>query len=267
MSRRTRKSLGKRLRRLRDDAGLRHRDLELIGSKAKLSRIESGEQSIRQIEVEAWCSICRADGSTKAALVEMSKNAHSEGWWEAFDREVMPPWFASYVEMEGEVATLKNFNPCAVHGLLQTEAYQRAIFAADQELPQVEQQVAARLRRQQEAFQRPNPLKMTTIMDEGVLKRQVGGAEVMAEQIEHLRALDSQSHIEAHVLTFGAGAHLAMRGGFTILEYEDPEDPSMTFLETDAGSRYEERVTTLERYSIMFEDVLSRSVPLSNYQE
>ncbi len=135
MSLRTRKSLGKRLLALRTTAKLTHRDLELIGSKAKLSRIESGKQSIRQIEVEAWCSLCGADDSTKAALVEMSKNARSEGWWEAFDRDVMPPWFASYVELESEVASLRTYHPGVVHGLLQIEAYQRAIFAADRTYP------------------------------------------------------------------------------------------------------------------------------------
>jgi transcriptional regulator with XRE-family HTH domain len=264
-----RRSLGRQLKALRVAAGKSFAEVgeAQIASKAKLARIEAGQQAVKMPDVRALCWLYGVDEATTDQLAERALNTAEQGWWEPFG-DVMPSWFTTYVELESAASTLHTYQSDLVPGLLQTPAYHQALFDADpllQGLVDVERNVQFRVERQHAVFDRPGPLCMTAVLSEAVLARQVGGGKVMDEQRQHLLELSDRPNIVMHVVPFSAGAHAAMRGTFAVLGFDSPDDPAVTYLETRAGGRYIEEQGLLEAYRCDFAQITAQSIPIEEY--
>jgi transcriptional regulator with XRE-family HTH domain len=263
-----RRSLGRRLRALRAEERKTAADVTAAGiaSKAKLARIEAGIGAVKMADVRALCWLYGADQATTDALAELALNTASEGWWEDYG-DVMPAWFALYVELEAAASEVLVYDPELVYGILQTPAYQRAIFTTAPGLTpeSAERQVRLRSERQRAAFDRDPPLRIVSVLGEGVLARNVGGAAVMAEQRDHLRRLAERPHVEILVLPWAAGAHVAMKGGFVVLNFSNQDDPDLVYLETYAGGRYIEQGKMIQEYRDMFAAVRKQSLTIEEY--
>ncbi|MFI7216870.1 helix-turn-helix domain-containing protein [Micromonospora maritima] len=141
-------------------------------------------------------------------------------------RETVVPWFRDWPGIEAEATALRSFEPLCVPGLLQTEGYARALlcggglFAPDE----VEQQVATRLDRQP-VLTRDRPPLLTFVVDEHVLRRRVGGPEVMREQVRHLVKIGTTlPRVRIHVVPLAAGAYPGINGPFVIATPPHGED-------------------------------------------
>lgn len=260
-----RKALGRRLKELRLSARKTHADVADVGSVAKIKRIEAGEPPIKMPDVRALCFMYDADLATTEQLVEMSLN-RDENWWADYT-DAMPLWLGKYVALETAASSITTFDPELVHGLLQTPAYHRAVFDADADLDpaDADRQLGLRAERQRAAFSRTPPLHVTAILGEGALVRTVGGAETTAEQHAHLIQMAAEDHVHVMVLPWSAGAHTAMKGAFTILATENPEDPDVVYLETMGGGRYMEKRDLVERYQRNAALLASASIPIKEY--
>ncbi|MET9606129.1 helix-turn-helix transcriptional regulator [Streptomyces sp. NPDC006512] len=147
-------------------------------------------------------------------------------------RSVLPTWFQAYAEMEARAAFISTFQCQLVYGLLQTEAYARAVLSIDK-TETLDTSVAARMDRQR-ILTRDNPPVLWVVLDEAALLREIGGREVMREQLAHLLSLRDQQWLEIQVLPFGAGQHAGMMGSFTMLRFEG--DPDIHYSESyDCG--------------------------------
>jgi transcriptional regulator with XRE-family HTH domain len=263
-----RRSLGRRLKSLRVRAGKSIADVTTaqIASRAKIHRIEAGTHPVKMADVRALCWLYGADEETTDLLAELALNTASQSWWEEYG-DAMPSWFALYTELETASAQLWTYDPELVHGLLQTEAYQRAVFEADPALSTEwkARQVEMRSRRQRAAFERPVPLRVTSILGEGALARRIGGPDVHARQIDHLRGLTRDENVEVRVLPWDVGAHVAMKGPFTLLDFDQDDDPSVVYLETVAGSRYIEQGTVVAEYRRRLGIIRAQSISLEEY--
>ncbi|MBO0869292.1 MAG: hypothetical protein J2P15_12050, partial [Micromonosporaceae bacterium] len=100
----------------------------------------------------------------------------------------------------------------------------------------------------------------------GALTRPVGGARVLAGQLAHLRQLDRRAHLEILVLPWSAGAHAAMAGAFRILDFDDPEDPDVVYLEPHVAAWYMERPAEVAEYRRVFQLVSKVSVPIEEWE-
>lgn len=141
------------------------------------------------------------------------------------------PWFRPYVEREAEATELRSWQSAVVDGLLQIPDYARALLSvrlgtSDDE---VEQQVAARLARQ-DILSRPDPPLVWVILDEGVLRRPVGGRAVMLAQVEHLVSLADSRTVVVQILPTSVGSHDGLNGSFVVADFADA--PSIVYLET-----------------------------------
>jgi hypothetical protein len=141
-------------------------------------------------------------------------------------RETVVPWFRDWAGIEQEATALRSFEPLCVPGLLQTEGYARAIlagaglFAADE----IDQQVTARLDRQ-DLLTRDRPPLLTAVVDESVLRRRIGGPEVMREQLRHLVKLGwTLPRVRIHLVPLSAGAYAGLSGPFVIATSPGRED-------------------------------------------
>jgi transcriptional regulator with XRE-family HTH domain len=263
-----RRSLGRRLKALRAKAGKTAADVAgaSIASKAKLARIEGGQTPVKMVDVRGLCWLYGADQVTTDLLADMAVNTATQGWWEDYD-DVMPAWFGMYVELESAAERLLVFNADVVVGILQTPAYHRAIYEADDtyDPAAVERVVSLRAGRQRAAFERKPQLAVTAVLGEGALRRIVGGKAVMAEQIEQLRDLDQQKNIDIMVLPDSAGAHGGMNGAFNVLRFAGDDDPDVVYVEALTGGRYMEQPRTLARYRRVFDSLRSKSVHIEEF--
>ncbi|MFG1949559.1 Scr1 family TA system antitoxin-like transcriptional regulator [Micromonospora sp. NPDC048830] len=128
-------------------------------------------------------------------------------------------WFTAWRDHEERAVRLRNFEPCLVPGLLQTEEYAKAIFSAGglQRGEEVEQFLALRMSRQQ-MLHRNDPPECVFVIDESALHRSIGGPAVMDRQLGRLMEAAELPHVSLHVLPLDVGAHVSLGGGFVIAE-------------------------------------------------
>ncbi|SMQ17679.1 Helix-turn-helix domain-containing protein [Streptomyces sp. Ag82_O1-12] len=143
-------------------------------------------------------------------------------------RSQLPTWFQAYAEMERSASYISTYQCQLVYGLLQTEAYARAVLGVEQK-EKLDEMVAAR-RERQRILEREQPPALWTVLDEAALYREIGSRDVMRSQLAHLLGLVGQPWTHLQILPFSAGQHAAMMGSFTLLRFDD--DPDIHYSES-----------------------------------
>lgn len=262
-----RRQLGRQLRRLRQAARVTEQDVVEAGlaSRAKLWRVESGKTAIKIGDVRALCWLYKVDQATTDALANLAHGTSSRGWWEEYS-DVLPEWFGLYIGLEAAASEIRVYEPELVHGLLQTPGYLRALFTdsgveIDEEA--IQRQIKLRQERQQALTIRTPPLRITAILGAAVLARQIGSKAVMKEQVAQLRELNRLDHVDIRVMPWNVGGHAAMHiGGFAILDFPDPDDPSVVYLESHTGARYLEKPEELTEYRRVYHLIYRKTIPI-----
>jgi transcriptional regulator with XRE-family HTH domain len=244
----SRLQLGRELRRLREAAGVsRERAAaELECSTSKMSKIETGKATIRAAEVRVLLERYGVDD--RDAVLRLARDARRRSSYR------VPDWAKTYLGLEAEAAEIRTYQPELVPGLLQTEAYARVITQAvnpARDPREVERIVAARLDRQKRLRSEDAPL-LWAILNEAVIRRVVGGREIMGRQLEYLASLAEDPNITIQVLPFSAGAHPAMGSSFVHLRLADPPDAEMIYLENMASADYHDRPPQVAAYFTAF---------------
>ncbi len=265
-----RRQLGRRLRKLREAAGKTAADVAAarIMQNTKLWRLETGKIPVRVADVRTLCWLYGADEATTDQLASLALGSDGEGWWEAY-HDVVPTWFGLYVSLETSADRIALYEPEYVPGLLQIPEYTREILAESQPdaTPEaVERQVALRLERQESVLGRRPPRPVTIVLNQAVLLREVGGRATMRKQLDHVCALDAQESVKICVLPWRAGAHPSMAGKFTLLDFEDPDDPDVVYLETHVGAHYIEDPQQVGQYRRIFHRVEEQSESIREHR-
>jgi transcriptional regulator with XRE-family HTH domain len=263
-----RRALGRRLTRLRLATGRSRREVaeaRLGISEPTLHRIETGKVPVTVANVRALCWLYGVDASITDALAELALGTSQEEWWDA--NPVIPDWFKLYVGLEASATRISSYDGEIVPGELQTEQYARAVFAAEQpsDSEAADRHVKLRMQRQRALLNRRPAVRITTVLGEGTLTRPVGGQAVLSEQIEHLRRLARQDHVQIKVLPWSVGAHAAMAGAFRILDFDDTDDPDVVYLESHVGALYLEEPAEVEEYRRVFDLIDKDAVPVGDY--
>ena len=219
-----RRRVSARLKQARSALGLTLEEVAgtLDWSTSKLMRIEGGKSGISSTDLRALLAHYGVvDEPTVAELVDEARQGRRR-IWSSRHRELYSRSFLDFLEFESSAVTIKLFQPLVVPGLLQTDGYARAVIAATgQSEERVEALVAARLERQDALFTKSPRPAVVAVIDEGLLRRSVGGSAIMAEQIAHLAGVARAGTVLVRVLPFAAGAHPAMTGAFSVLELPD----------------------------------------------
>ncbi len=100
---------------------------------------------------------------------------------------------------------------------------------------------------------RDRPFQLWAILDEAVLRRAVGGRDIMQAQLKQLIEAARQTNITIQVLPFSVGAHMAMLGPFVLLSFHEQGDADVVYLETDTSSLYLEEAQEIGRYGEVFD--------------
>ena len=252
-----RRLLGAALRRSREHAGFDLEDAARIleCDRSKISRIETGQRSIRPKELRELLTEYGVEENYRDALVTIARQTIQHGWWQTYSH-VLSEAYQDYISLEASAANILTYEAQLVPGLLQTEAYARAIAAASLVKEGHEQQdqfVQARLARQQ-VLTREHPLELWAIVSEGALRQMVGGPAVMREQLHRLAEVNNDlPNVNIQVLPFSVGAHAATSGPFDILRFPEAPDIGVVYLEGQTGGVYLESVGEVARYTLVFE--------------
>jgi transcriptional regulator with XRE-family HTH domain len=246
-----RRELGQRLRAMRTGADMTVAEAaEQVGiSTSKLTKIELAQLSATRDDVlKLLDTYGEAGPDQQALLLTMVREGNRKEWWEG--RRTLHPKFGSYLGLESVATTLQTYHTHLVHGLLQTPDYARAMLrAARPELleHEIDQLVQFRLRRQQVLTRAdPSPLTLWSVMDEAVLRRQVGGRETMHAQLQRLITASMQPNVTLLVMPDSLGAHPGLTGPLAILQFETGTRP-VVYVEAQAGNLYMEKDDDLRR--------------------
>lgn len=244
--------LGAELRYLREKAGISREEAgyHIRGSESKISRLELGRVSFKRRDVDDLLTLYGVtDIGERDALLDLLKHANEPGWWHQFG-DVLPHWFQPFVGLEEAARLIRAYEVQFVPGLMQTEAYARAVIrsgsvaAGDEE---TERRVALRMTRQH-LLHKPDPPRVWAVVEEAALLRPIGGREVMRAQLEHLLNLIKLPHVTLQVLPLTVGAHAAETGAFTILRFAEAVLPDVVYTEQLTGAQYQDKRADVERY-------------------
>jgi hypothetical protein len=215
--------------------------------------METGRIGARPGDVRELLEIYGVTGAEAESLVQLARDARRKGWWHSYGR-ALPPWFEAYVGLESAAARLCDYQPMVVPGLLQTQGYARAVLRAAPHAGRSEdlsRQVALRMQRQAILGQ-ASPPEVRVVLSESVLRVQVGGPAVMRAQLQRLAELAKRPNLTLQVLPFSTAAHVQPISPFTILEFADPADPAVVYLEHLTGSLFLENEDEVRRYRVVF---------------
>lgn len=255
-----RRLLGAQLRRLREERGATRAEVAraLRCSESKISRLELGRIGYKDRDVQDLLSYLEGDAVERETALGLARDVNVRGWWHTYS-DVLPTWFERYVGLESAASLISTYEAQFVPGLLQTEAYADAVARAgqlaDRTTPaardEIDQRVALRSTRQQ-VLTRPDGPRLWAIIDEGALRRPIGGGRVMRAQVDHLLHLQAHPNITIQIMPFTFGGHVAQVGAFTILRFVADDLPDVVYLEHLTGALYLERPEDTDCYREVF---------------
>ena len=245
---------GAEVRRAREAARMTLADLgaAVPCDASTVSRIESGLLSPGQ----------RFAAACDEAFPQMG------GWFTRFCNDSRqwdgpyPRWFADWVDAEARATVIRWWEPLLVPGLLQTAEYARALFKAWQSTEdedEIDQLITARLDRQR-IFARPRPPSLWAVLDEGVLRRRVGSAKVMHDQLIHLAEMAERPVIKVHVIPAEVGAHIGLLGAFAIAGFA-ADAPGIVYFESPDQGQTTRDPVTVAKIILTFDTLRSEALP------
>ena len=263
--------LGAHLRELREQKGISREaaGYEIRSSESKISRMELGRVSFKERDVADLLTLYGlTDEEERTALLTLARDANRPGWWHS-EGDIVPPWFQPYVGLESAASMIRTYELQFVPGLLQTADYARAVIslAHGKDVPsELERRVRLRMARQQ-ILTRSDPPQLWAVIDEGALRRLVGGPDVMRAQIAALIDATKMPNVQLQVMPFDFGGHAAAGGSFSILRFPDQDLPDVVYLEHLISASYIDKREDVEHYVAAMERLAVEADPPSETAE
>ncbi|MFC7984311.1 helix-turn-helix transcriptional regulator [Streptomyces sp. NPDC057336] len=259
------------LKALRSRAGLTQSEVARRAgvSVGTVNRYETWQDraKLRLPTVRAIADTCGATPDELDTLVQLVRN-QKNGWW--MEHPAVPEVMDPLMSFEDVAEYEHVFANTLVPGLLQTRRYALALHEAQDvrtEADVIAAKVDARVKRQA-ILDRSPALHLWVVLDDAVLRRRVGGADVMAEQIDHLTVMAQRPNVDIQILPYTSGAHAAGSGGhFLILGRDDEENPlssmNVVYLELHRRGLYLDAPVDVQNYKLMFDYLRSQAADTS----
>ncbi|WP_054052604.1 helix-turn-helix transcriptional regulator [Alloactinosynnema sp. L-07] len=256
--------LGKFMADLRERNGMSRARAaqELKTAESSMSRYESGNV------LPVWSTVRTLLDLYEAAAKE--RKIASDLWDNANDEPPSirlpistPKAFRRLVNAEREAPLQRHIELSIVPGLLQTESYARALMDAGRSLEppelKIDNVVSTPIARQQRLVG-ADPLNLHVLMDEAAIVREVGGADVMREQLAYLLVASGRKTITLQIIPFGAGAYGSMSGSCVIVDYPQEDETPGVYLEYPAGGAWVDNAEDVARFTTMFDEVAKQAL-------
>ncbi|BCK54436.1 helix-turn-helix domain-containing protein [Nocardia wallacei] len=252
------------LQEMRENAGI---SKEVVSARTGINvttlyRIETAQARPQRRTLMAMLDLYGIEEPQRSDALQLLQEAQKPGMSRPFEAAVSEV-YAAYINFETEALSARLFQTSFIPGLLQTEQYAWAVL--DTAMPKVEtavieQRLRARFERAK-LLAKEEPLELWVVLDEAAIRRVVGGREVMRGQLLRLVEEAEKRNVILQVLPFDAGAHPAMVGSFVVLDFHDPADPELVYVEGIAGDDIVEGHNEIRRFGVMFDQL--RAMALS----
>lgn len=263
--------LGAQLRGLREAAGITRETAgyEIRSSRSKISRLELGRVSCKERDVADLLTMYGVGaGRQRDAVLALARRANERGWWSGYG-DVLPEWFEEYVGLEGAASLIRTYELQFVPGLFQTEDYARAVVRLgypNASAEDVDRRVALRMMRQRQfaastARGGSEGPRLWAVVDETALRRPLGGAKVMRDQLDHLIKLAAQPAVTLQAMPFRHGGHAAAGGPFSILRFAEPDLPDVVYLEQLTSALYLDKREDVDHYLAVMDRLFAEAEP------
>ncbi|MEE4543821.1 helix-turn-helix transcriptional regulator [Streptomyces sp. V4-01] len=260
-----RRRLGEELRRLRDLAGLTSGEAAGHAGwhQSKVSRIETGRSTVTAQDVTLLLDLYGVrDRALRDLLATLAGRGSSRGWWHDF-RDVLPVEYRDFISLETGATRARSLENSVVPGLLQTPQYARAL--TRDVMPQLDEPAVAALvdvrTARQAVLRQDPPLELWAVLDEAVLRRGVGGSEVMDDQLRRLQEAAELPHVHVQVLPFSAGGHMGVTNSFVIFSFPRIADLDVVVVDHLTSSLYVDRKEDVAAYTAAFTRSRTRALP------
>lgn len=252
-----RRRLSALLRQMREERNLKIESVnkKLGWSSGKLSRMERNEWKLPSVrDMKDLAEVYELSDTMRQAIMSLAGESRQRGWWVDF-KDVLRGGLADF---ETGASMIRTFEALLVPGLLQTPEYAAAVLRGGRVLSDndIERKVAGRMRRQEILDAEAAP-SVWAVIDEAALRKRVGGPKVMADQIRHLVEVAERPNIDIQVLRDDTGSHAAMDGAFLILDFPDPADLPLVYIETATEDLYLEQPEAIQHYVGVFGHICS----------
>jgi transcriptional regulator with XRE-family HTH domain len=251
------------LKRLRELALLTADEVaqHLGWSASKVSRVENARIRLKPGDVELLLGLYEVTGEQRDKLISLAKEDGRRRWWDAY-ADILSPDYLTFISFEAEASSAVNYEPMVIPGLLQTEAYARQVVHMWQSImttppPELERRLEVRLTRQR-ILTSSDPLQLSAVIDEAVLRRQIGERAVMREQLHYLADVSERPNIKLQILPL-SGLHATSAG--PIMSLHIPEFGDVVYLEefTD-GRLYIKDAATIYQHTLVFRELSDASL-------
>ena len=245
--------LARALRHLREEASLTIEDVaeKLEISPSTVSRMETAQVGVRPRDLRFLLDMYEITDAARDQLLQIARERRQQQWWQEYAD--LPN--IAVAGLEEDASTIWQYSTQLVPGLLQTGTYARAVLGAirlDSKPGDIDRRLDLRIHRQA-LLTRADAPEYWVILDEAVVRRQVGGPSVMAEQLGHLTEVARLPNVTLQVLPFTSGEHAGMDGEFTILHYRESSDPDVVYIENTGNDVYLENLEVTRRYNKIFD--------------
>jgi transcriptional regulator with XRE-family HTH domain len=256
--------LGGHLRRLREQAHITTEQAAGVirGSHSKISRMEHGRVGFKERDIGDLLTMYGVtDGDEREALLKLARESNTPGWWQGY-ADILPHWVEPYFGLEAAASFIRNYELQFVPGLLQTEGYALSLIRLGNAPTEedVLRRAEARMSRQ-DILRRETPPRLWAVVDEGALRRPIGGAKVMREQLKHLIDMCDHPAVTLQVLPFQVASHPAMGGPFTILRFSEPDLRDVVYIEQLTSALYLDKPAEVDSYLEVMEQLCLMAEP------
>jgi transcriptional regulator with XRE-family HTH domain len=254
-----RRRLRAELRQARLEAGLTQEAVaeQMDWSLSKLIRIETGAVGISTNDLTALLRLYNVkDPKRVRALVAQGKEARKQTWWSKY-RTALPPTYFQYIEYETSAIIIRSYETLVIPGLLQTEEYATAVsqlYRLNSEGKQTKARVEVRMKRQELLLDRSSPPLLFCILDEAVIQRLMGSADLRQAQLEKLIRMADRPGVTIEIIPFNVGLHSGMAENFNILEFGGTTDYDVLYFESAHDSIFrDDALNEVSVYRELFE--------------
>ncbi|MEU4554125.1 DUF5753 domain-containing protein [Micromonospora violae] len=215
-----RRRLGLALKRAREGAGKTQDEAAAVidAAASKISRVELGQSGIKLTDLNLLLDLYGVRDDDAEPLRDLARAGRQRGRWSTY-RNAVPDWFRQYLDLEGDASEIRWYQPEVIPGVLQVEPYIRAMNAIAHPRPptdEVDRQVAVRLERQS-ILRQDNGPDLSFILSESALRRSIGDATTMRDQLLHLAEVSEQPNVTLQVFPFNAQTYETASFSFIIL--------------------------------------------------
>ncbi|MCA1821865.1 MAG: helix-turn-helix transcriptional regulator [Pseudonocardia sp.] len=254
--------LGARLSRYRTERGLSGTALaaELGVGQPHLSRIETGRTKITAAALARLVDVLAIPDIDAGMLDELRRGCAEPGWWQDYGDILSEP-VEMLIELEVEASWIRSYEGHVIPGLLQTRDYAERIMTAGSmhiRVADIDRYLELRMRRQRRLT---DGMRFTAILSEAAIRQQVGGPDVLRDQLRHITRATQECDVTVQVVPFTADAHAALGASFVIIQWPDEYDAEAVYVDGETSFTVYERDGIVRQYVHAFASVQAQALP------